>query len=449
MEQTLPTEDRPPTGVPGMVYPPERQGWFTVVILTILTTLSVLDRNLLSLLVIPIQTDLGLSEIQMGALMGIAFGLFFCLGALPIGWALDRYSRPLVIWAGVTVWSIGTMACGMAQNFWSFFAARATIGAGEAVMGPGSQSLLPEFFPPERLGFPMSIFSTSIKVGAGISFAIGGALTLFITPGASYDVLGLATLRGWQAIFLIVGTPGLLLAFLAFAIRDPRVSQRQVGRKAGYGDYMQMVKANWRFVIPHHVGLLLVTTVAVGLQAWMPAFYERVHGLSTAEIGPSLGLAISVGTIIGLPLHGKFADRWFAKGKSDAHLRYIAATTLVAIPVALGIFLVPNPTVSLALTGLYFLIVSGYLSLPVTILQIVMPAEMRGKAASVLIAINGVLSLGGAPLLVASVTEALGGSQAVGQSLMLCSIAILPLSALAFWLALPSVRSIIASRTGV
>jgi MFS family permease len=427
-------------------YPPERQGWFTVVILTVLTTLSVLDRNLLSLLVIPIQADLGLSEIQMGALMGIAFGLFFCLGALPIGWALDRYNRPLVIWAGVTVWSIGTMACGMAQSFWSFFAARASIGAGEAVMGPGSQSLLPEFFPPERLGFPMSIFSTSIKVGAGISFAIGGALTLFITPGTTYDVLGLISLRGWQAIFLIVGTPGLLLAFLAFTIRDPRINQRQAVRKAGYRDYMQMVKANWRFVLPHHLGLLLVTTVAVGLQAWMPAFYERVHGLTTAQIGPSLGLAISVGTVLGLPLHGKLADRWFAKGTSDAHLRYIAATTLAAAPVALGIFLVSSPTVSLALTGLYFLIVSGYLSLPVTILQIVMPAEMRGKAASVVIAINGVLSLGGAPLLVASVTEALGGSHAVGQSLMLCSLGILPLSALAFWLALPSLRLIMASR---
>lgn len=415
-------------------------------ILTVLTTLSVLDRNLLSLLVIPIQADLGLSEIQMGALMGIAFGLFFCLGALPIGWALDRYNRPLVIWAGVTVWSIGTMACGMAQSFWSFFAARASIGAGEAVMGPGSQSLLPEFFPPERLGFPMSIFSTSIKVGAGISFAIGGALTLLISPGATYDVLGMTSLRGWQAIFLIVGTPGLLLALLAFTIRDPRINRRQAVRKAGYGDYLQMVKANWRFVLPHHLGLLLVTTVAVGLQAWMPAFYERVHGLTTAQIGPSLGLAISVGTVLGLPLHGKLADRWFAKGTSDAHLRYIAATTLVAAPVALGIFLVSSPTVSLALTGLYFLIVSGYLSLPVTILQIVMPAEMRGKAASIVIAINGVLSLGGAPLLVASVTEALGGGQEVGQSLMLCSLVILPLSALAFCLALPSLRLIMASR---
>lgn len=447
-----PAADPSPFGFPDLgtnqpSYPPERQGWFTVGILTVLTTLSVLDRNLLSLLVIPIQADLSLSEIQMGALMGIAFGLFFCLGALPIGWALDRYSRSLVIWAGVTVWSIGTMACGMAQNFWSFFAARATIGAGEAVMGPGSQSLLPEFFPPERLGFPMSIFSTSIKVGAGISFAIGGALTLVISPSATYDVLGLTSLRGWQAIFLIVGAPGFLLAFLAFAIRDPRVSQRRTVPKLGYGDYIRTVKANWRFVVPHHLGLLLVTTVAVGLQAWIPAFYERVHGLSTAQIGPSLGLAISVGTILGLPLHGKLADRWFAKGKSDAHLRYIAATTLAAVPVALGIFLVPDPTLSLALTGLYFLIVSGYLSLPVTILQIVMPAEMRGKAASVLIAINGVLSLGGAPLLVASVTEALGGGQAVGQSLMLCSLAILPLSALAFWLALPSVRSIMAART--
>lgn len=433
-----------PQGVPAP-YPSPALGWSTVVILTILTTLSVLDRNLLSLLVIPIQADLRLSEIEMGALMGVAFGLFFCFGALPIGWAMDRYNRPLVIWAGVTVWSIGTMACGLAQSFWSFFAARATIGAGEAVMGPASQSLLPEFFPPHRLSFPMSIFSTSIKVGAGLSFAIGGTLTFFISPSASYDLFGLTTLHGWQAIFLIVGAPGLLMALLAFAIRDPRNGGR-ITPRAGFGDYARIVKANWRFVAPHHLGLLLVTTVAVGFQAWMPAFYERVHGLSTAQIGPALGLAISAGTIVGLPFHGQIADRWFAKGTADAHLRYIAATALAATPVAIGIFLVQDPSLSLALTGLYFLIVSGYLSLPVTILQIVMPAEMRGKAASVVIAINGAVSLGGAPLLVATVTEMLGGAQAVGQSLMMCALFILPMSALAFWLALRPVRAILASR---
>ncbi|TSB02323.1 MFS transporter [Sphingorhabdus contaminans] len=410
-------------------------------------TLSVLDRNLLSLLVIPIQADLGFSEIQMGALMGIAFGLFFCLGALPIGWALDRYSRPLVIWAGVTVWSIGTMACGMAQNFWSFFAARATIGAGEAVLGPGSQSLLSDYFPPKRLALPMAVYSTGIKIGAGVSLAIGGALTLLISPDTSYDVMGLVTLRGWQAIFLIVGAPGLLIAFLAFTIRDPRISSCDKVHKVGYADYFKVVKANWRFVVPHHLGLVLVGMVAVGLQAWMPVFFERVHGLSTAQIGPSLGLAISVGTVVGLPLHGKIVDFWFSRGVTDAHLRYVAITTMIATIVAVAIFAVPDPGHSLFLVGLYFLIISGYLSLPVTILQIITPIEMRGKAASLLVAINGVIALGGAPLLVATVTDALGGGQAIGESLLLCSLSILPLSALAFWLALPSVRSLMASRT--
>lgn len=427
-------------------YPPERQGWITVGILTVLMTLSVLDRNLLSLLVTPIQTDLGFSEIQMGALMGIAFGLFFCIGALPIGWALDRFRRPLVIWAGVTVWSLGTMACGMVQNFWSFFVARATIGAGEAVMGPGSQSLLPEFFPPSRLGFPMAVFSTSIKIGAGLSFAIGGALTLLISPTATYDLFGAVSLRGWQAIFIVVGAPGLLIGLLAFAVRDPHANRSRPVRKSGYGDYFQLVKVNWRFILPHHVGLLLIGVVAVAFQAWMPAFYERIHGLSIAQIGPLLGLAITTGTVVGLPLHGKIADRWFANGTTDAHLRYLAATTVAATPIAVGIFLVSDPNLSLALTGFFFLVASGYLSLPVTILQIATPAEMRGKAAAVVVAMNGVLSLGGAPLLVASITELLGGGHAVGQSLMLCSIAILPLSAMAFWLAWAPIRVVLASQ---
>ena len=427
-------------------FPPATQGWLTVGILAVLMTLSVVDRNILSLLVNPIQSDLELSETQMGSLMGFAFGIFFFIGALPVGWALDRFSRPIVIWLGVAVWSFGTMACGLANSFWSFFASRSMVGAGEAVMGPGSQSLLPDFFPPKKLGFAFSVYSTATKIGAGLSFAIGGALAALIDPSQNYDLMDSVTVRGWQLIFLILGAPGLLISFVIFLVPDPRRNVITTQKKTTFADYFQIARRYWRFIVPHHIGLMLVALSAVAIQAWGPAFFERVHGLSPAQVGPALGLGITLGTVLGLPLHGKVVDALFSRGISDAHLRYMVFSTILAVPVAAGIFLVPSPEISLVLVGLYFFFVCCYLSLPFVILQIIMPSHMRGKAASIILVMNGVFTLGGAPVLIAVVTEALGGSAMVGQSLLLCMGISLMLGAAILWMALKPVRTILAER---
>ena len=408
--------------------------------------LSVIDRNILSLLVNPIQADLGLSETQMGTLMGFAFGIFFFISALPIGWAMDRYSRPLVIWFGVTVWSIGTMACGLANSFWAFFAGRSMVGAGEAVMGPGSQSLLPDFFPPNKLGFALSVYATGTKIGAGLSFAIGGALAALIDPTHIHDLLGIMSVRGWQLIFLLLGAPGMLIGFAIFLVPDPRrnvVSRRE---NTSFSTYFKTARRYWRFIVPHHLGLMLVALSAVAIQAWGPAFFERAHGLSAGEIGPALGLGITIGTIAGLPLHGKIVDFLYSRGMADAHVRYMAISTLLAVPVTIGIFTVSSATISLVLVGFYFFFACCYLSLPFVILQIVMPPNLRGKAASIVLIMNGVLTLGGAPVLVAVVTEALGGPAMVGQSLEICMAISLVLGAIGMWAARKPAWAILAER---
>ncbi|WP_138921248.1 MFS transporter [Novosphingobium pentaromativorans] len=430
-------------------YPPERQGWLTVGILALLTTLSVIDRNILSLLVNPIQADLQLSETQMGTLMGFAFGIFFFIGALPIGWAMDRYSRPLVIWFGVTVWSLGTMACGLANSFWAFFAGRSLVGAGEATMGPGSQSLLPDFFPPRKLGFALSVYATGTKIGAGLSFAIGGALAALIDPSVPHDLLGVMTIRGWQLIFLLLGVPGILIGFVIFLVPDPRRNKAVRRENTTFATYFKTARRHWRFIVPHHLGLMLVALSAVAIQAWGPAFFERTHGLSAGQVGPALGLGITLGTIVGLPLHGKIVDFLYSRGMADAHVRYMAISTLLAVPVTIGIFTVPSPTVSLVLVGFYFFFACCYLSLPFAILQIVMPPHLRGKAASIVLVMNGVLTLGGAPVLIAVVTEALGGPAMVGQSLLICMAISLALGAVGMWLSGQPVRAILNERNTV
>lgn len=196
--------------------------WATVLLLCVLYTVSMLDRNLMSLLVIEIKADLGLSEVEMGLLIGAGFSIFYVLGALPLGWAMDRYRRPVVLWLGITAWSIGTATCGLAWSFATFFAARSLVGAGEAVLAPGAQSILSELFGTRRLALPMSVYQTSTKLGAGIAFAIGGLMAASLPPGEEFSLGMLGSFKGWQLTFLAAGLPGLLLAFAVFLIPDTR-----------------------------------------------------------------------------------------------------------------------------------------------------------------------------------------------------------------------------------
>ena len=98
-------------------YPSPVYGWYVVVVLTLAYVVSFLDRQILALLVEPIRRDLGLSDTQMGLIMGSAFALFYTILGLPIGRLADRYSRRGIIAVGITIWCAMTAACGLSRNF--------------------------------------------------------------------------------------------------------------------------------------------------------------------------------------------------------------------------------------------------------------------------------------------------------------------------------------------
>ena len=80
--------------------------WCSVAILLLFSLLSIMDRQIIALLVEPIKQDLGLSDTQLGLLQGLAFALMYSVAGLPIGWAVDRYSRRWIIYLGITIWSL-------------------------------------------------------------------------------------------------------------------------------------------------------------------------------------------------------------------------------------------------------------------------------------------------------------------------------------------------------
>lgn len=117
-------------------------------VLLALYVVSSLDRHIISLFGDNIKADFGLTDMELGLIFGPAFALSYAIGALPFGWAMDRFSRRTVLWLGVTIWSLGTIACGLSRGFGQLFTARLFVGSGEAVLVPGNQSILADMFPP-------------------------------------------------------------------------------------------------------------------------------------------------------------------------------------------------------------------------------------------------------------------------------------------------------------
>ena len=194
--------------------------WYVLVVLVVVYIFNFIDRSILTILGPYIQKDLGLSDAQLGLLSGTVFALFYGLFGLALGRLADSWVRTWTIALGLSVWSGMTALSGFATSFAGLAAARVGVGVGEASASPAAYSLLGDWFPKEKRATALSIYSSGIFIGAGLSFAISGVVVegwnkAFANGGAP---LGLA---GWQAAFLIIGIPGILLALLVLTLREP------------------------------------------------------------------------------------------------------------------------------------------------------------------------------------------------------------------------------------
>jgi MFS family permease len=136
--------------------------------------LSILDRLVINMLVIPIQQELSLSDFQISLLLGPAFAICFGICGYPLGWATDRFSRRGVVFGGIIFWSVATVLTGLSKGFPMLFAARMGVGAGEASLQPAAYSLIADKFPKERMTTALSIFGMGPKVGTAFAFGVGG-----------------------------------------------------------------------------------------------------------------------------------------------------------------------------------------------------------------------------------------------------------------------------------
>src|SRR5690606_27113734 len=111
------------------------------------------------------------------------FALFYALAALPLAWLADHGSRKRIIAAGVFVWSLMTMACGLSRSFWLVLLARIGVGVGEATLTPATTSLVGDYFPRSQIPLALSVYQTGAIMGSGIAFIIGGTVLDLVQQG--------------------------------------------------------------------------------------------------------------------------------------------------------------------------------------------------------------------------------------------------------------------------
>ena len=199
--------------------PAPRYAWYVLGILFVVYVLNFVDRQVISILAEDIKRDLHLKDEDLGFLYGTAFGVFYALFGIPLGRLADSWHRVRLMTVGLALWSTMTALSGFSRTGGQLAAARIGVGIGEATASPAAYSLISDYFPKRLRATALSIYSAGLYVGGGVSLFIGG----LIVQGwnRAYPGGGPLGLVGWQAAFLAVGIPGLIVALWVATIREP------------------------------------------------------------------------------------------------------------------------------------------------------------------------------------------------------------------------------------
>lgn len=388
---------------------------YVLVVLGLISILDYYDRNLISILVEPIEKGLHLDDAQIGLLSGIAFALAYGVCGIPIARMADRYGKVGVLTAGIVVWSAMTVATARAVNFATMALARAGVALGEAGAFPATQALVAEYFPLERRGMALSVIG--VCGGIGLTFALAGG-------GLLNDWLG------WRGAFLLSGLPGLLLAVLLwFTVRDPvrpaAARAAQVAPKqSGESSPLRTLMARRSYV---HVciGLAFAATGAYAQANWAPAFLMRTYHLSTGQVGAYYSAVVGPATLISIFLGGVINDWFIRRGHYAAPVWMLAASFGLIIPLSLAFYLTHDFPLAMGLT-LVSTVLGGLWVAPFyAVVQNLAGSDLRAFAAAIASLIINVIGLSAGPYLAGLLSDLLAptfGIRSLGVSLNLLNV---------------------------
>jgi len=392
-------------------------------ILTVVYVFNFVDRQILAILAQSIKVDLGLSDTQIGALSGIAFGIFYAVLGIPIARLADKYSRVNIISICLAIWSLMTALSGLAGNFWHLLAARIGVGIGEAGGSPPSHSLIADYFPVTGRASALGIYALGIPIGILFGNFAGGWIDQYF---------------GWRNAFMLVGIPGIVLAIiLKLTIKEPPRGYSE-GRVPDTKPipFKEVVHTMWAFKSFRQIAFGAATQafVGYGVIAWMPSFLMRAHGMTSGEVGTALGLIIGIAGGIGTLSGGFLADK-LGSNNVRWYMWLPACGFLVAVPFSIGVFTIDSLYVILALYTIPALLSNLYTGPTFGMTQSLAPLAMRAAASALLLFIINIIGLVFGPTTVGILSDlfqsmfAMNDVKSLQTALLICSFVYL----ISFW----------------
>ncbi|MCY4040971.1 MAG: MFS transporter [Gammaproteobacteria bacterium] len=360
-------------------YPSSRRAWAMVALLTFAYVVSFVDRYILSLLVDPIKADLGLTDFQMGLLLGPAFGIFYATMGLPLGLLADRSRRTWIVAAGITLWSAATAFSGFAKNFTQMFIARLSVGVGEATLSPCAMSLIADSFPEERRGKPIAMYGSAISVGSALAALLGAAVLTWAkaSGGVSLPVVG--TIAPWQLAFLTVGLPGVLLAIPFLLMREPRRrSVSQDGSRSHLGHMFRHV-ARHGLTYACFMPIFCFMTIVAYSHGWLAVTFDRTYGWPVEKYALYNGLTLIVLGPLSVMFAGWLSDRLTLRGVADAPMRIAVTGFFIGAPPAMVATLFDNGLVAFIILASANIGLAFTSSVGVTALLKIVPPRIRAQ----------------------------------------------------------------------
>ena len=388
---------------PGRTSP--RYAWYVVAVLTLANVSGFVDRQLLSLLVVPIKRDLGISDTEMSYLLGLSFAVLYTALGLPIARWADRANRRTIIAVGIALWSVMTMLCGLANTYGRLLLARVGVGIGEAALTAPAVSLISDYFPRERLGTAMSVYSLGVFLGSGLAYVIGGWTVGLLTATGQVELPLVGAIRPWQSAFVVVGAPGLLVALLMLTVHDPRPAGARATAAEPVAALGRHVRANLRAFTTLGFGFASLATVNYGIAAWLATFLVRTYAWTPARAGLVQGVLTMVIGVAGVLAGGRVADVLARRGIPDGRLRVglIGAVGMLVSATAYPLM----PTASLAVAWL--VVVNFFAAFPwgaaSTAAAELFPPRLRAQGVAMYFFILTLISTSLGPTAVALVTD--------------------------------------------
>jgi MFS family permease len=415
---------------------PARAWWF-VALLCLASLLSVIDRGIVNLVVDPLRQELALTEVQVGLLQGLAFGIVYAVGGVLLGVWADRHHRRNLIVFGIVVWSLATAWAGVATSFGELFAARLIVGLGEAALAPAAVSLIADLFPADRRGRPMGFYMAGQALANGLAISLTG-LVIAAAAAQRFAPLGLpSTWTPWRVTFVLCGATGIVVVLALLTCREPArsaVSPAASLLEQGRDTLRQLVERR-KFFLPLYLGFAVCFTAVYGAAGWMPTMLGRVYGLDPRQLAQSLGPMTMAFAIAGPLLGGVLIDRLVRRYGDRGRLQLVAGVTLLAIPSGLAAFVDDSRTAVL-------LVASSSAVYPfvglcvITALQSQWPPPMRGLGIALTGLFNTAIGAVFGPLLISYLTQhVLRDDHRVGESIAWVVLPCLLIAAVLFWIA--------------